>query len=86
MELLENYCEEDQKNIMATLNVVQARGWSAHNDDQYQFHIILGGHIRVKEARIKELENDFQKYTDENNQKLKDCKDLKESLRNERGN
>ena len=53
MELLENYCEEDQKNIMATLNVVQARGWSAHNDDQYQFHIILGGHIRVKEARIK---------------------------------
>lgn len=52
MELLENYSEEDQMNIMATLNVVQTRGWSAQMDDKYQFHIIPGEHIRGNEARI----------------------------------
>ena len=84
MELLGNYCEEDQKNIMATLNVVQNRGWSAHTDDQYQFHIILGAEIRANEERIKELENYCEQSTDENNQKVKDNKDLKEKLGHER--
>ena len=84
MELLEKYNAEDQENIMATLNVVQARGWSPTNDDQYQFHMILGAHIRVKEARIKELEKDLEKTIDESNQKLKECKDIKHELKQER--
>ena len=84
MELLENYNAEDQENIMATLNVVQARGWSPHNDDQYQFHIILGGHMRVKEARIKELEKELEKTIDKNKQNVKDFYDLKENLQQER--
>ena len=71
MELLTDYSEEDQNNIMATLNVVQTSGWSAKNDDQYQFHIILGRKLRVHEERVKELENDCEKANDENNQKGK---------------
>ena len=53
MEFLEEYNEEDRKSIMATLNVVQSRGWSAQTDDPYQFHIILGGNIRDNEMKIK---------------------------------
>jgi predicted RNase H-like nuclease (RuvC/YqgF family) len=62
----------------------QNRGWSAHTDDQYQFHIILGANIRANEERIKELENYCEQSTDENNQKVKDNKDLKEKLGHER--
>ena len=69
---------------MATLNVVQCRGWSAKTDDQYQFHIILGGNTRDNEMKIKQLENDIEKTIDENKQNLKDLKDLKENLRQER--
>ena len=36
------YAEEDKQNIMATLIVVQEKGWSPKNTDQYQFHIVLG--------------------------------------------
>ena len=84
MEFLEEYSEEDRNSIMATLNVVQSRGWSAKTDDQYQFHIILGGNIRDNEMKIKQLEYDIEKTIDENNQNLKDLKDLKENLRQER--
>ena len=65
MEFLDDYSEEDGKSIMATLNVVQSRGWSAQTDDQYQFHIILGSAIRCYESKIEQLENYLEKTVDE---------------------
>ena len=84
MELLDNYSVEGQKNIMAEITVVQIIGWSTKNNDQYQFHIILGRNVRVNEGIIKELKKDCEKAIKENNQKVKDFKDLKENLRIER--
>ena len=84
MEFLDDYSEEDAKSIMATLNVVQSRGWSAQTDDQYQFHIILGSAIRCYESKIEQLENDLEKTVDESHQNFKDFKDMKDELRQER--
>ena len=84
MEFLDDYSEEDAKCIMATLQVVQSRGWSPKTDDQYQFHIILGSAIRFYELKIEQLEKDLEKTVDEANQKLKDFKDIKDELREER--
>jgi hypothetical protein len=83
MVLFKNYSEEDQMNIMTTLNVIQTRGWSAKTDDQYQFHIMLGNHNRGNEERMKEIKNYCKKAMNESNQKLKDYKELKEMLRQE---
>ena len=84
MEFLDDYSEEDAKSIMATLNVVQSRGWSAQTDDQYQFHIILGSAIRCYESKIEQLENNLEKTVDESHQNFKDFKDMKDELRQER--
>jgi chromosome segregation ATPase len=84
MEFLDDYSEEDAKCIMATLQVVQSRGWSPKTDDQYQFHIILVSAIRCYELKIEQLEKDLEKTVDEANQKLKDFKDIKDELRLER--
>ena len=84
MEFLDNYSEEDGKSIMATLQVVQSKGWSATTDDQYQFHIILGSAIRCYELKIEQLEKDLENTVDETNQKIKEFKDMKNELRQER--
>ena len=86
MELLDKYDDEDKKDIMATLNVVQKNGWSANNSDQYQFHIILGSELRSQESKIKQLESDLEALDDESKQKLKGFTDVKEELRREREN
>ena len=86
MELLDNYDDEDKKDIMATLNVVQKNGWSANNGDQYQFHIILGSELRSQESKIKQLESDLEAHDDESKKRLKAFTDIKEELRSEREN
>ena len=84
MESLGEYSEENQKNIMATLGVVHAMGYSSETDDKYQFHIILGSNIRSRNSNLKQLEDKFEDMTDELNQKVKDVKDLKKNLEQER--
>ena len=76
MEEFKNYSDEDQENILATLTIVQTMGWSAKNDDKYQFHIILGAKVRSQNAKIKQLENEFENKRDENMQYMKELKDL----------
>ena len=76
IEEFKNYSDEDQENILVTLTIVQTMGWSAKNDDKYQFHIILGAKVRSQNAKIKQLENEFENKRDENLQYMKDLKDL----------
>ena len=72
MELLENYSEEDKMNIMANLNVVQTRGWSAQID---QFHIIqklkdykdLKERLSMEKENNDDLENDLKQKDEEIN-------------------
>ena len=84
MESLSNYKEEEQINILTTLNVVQDQGWSATNQDPLQFHIIVGGKITAMEEKIKSLESVLENNEDQNLQKNKNINDLKSELKKER--
>ena len=84
MESMKNYEQEEQVSILATLKVVQGRGWSPENSDPFQFHIILGEYIRAKDVEIKSLESNLEKYEDKANQNEKEIKDLKSEQNNER--
>ena len=86
MEMLDNYSEEDKARITATLKVVQSRGWSTDIADPYQFHITLGANIIESETKRKVLETDLENINDEFNQLLKDFRDMKENLGQEREN
>ena len=86
MEPLKKYKQLEQMNILATLKVVQDKGWSPYDKDPYQFHIILGDKIIAFEENIKSVENDLASCNEENLQKEKSIKDLKYELKNEREN
>ena len=83
MEIMESICkykQEEQVNILATLKVVQDKGWSAENQDPLQFHIILGAKITFLEENIKLLESALENDKEENLQNKKDLKDIKSEL------
>jgi len=86
MKSICNYKQEEQVNILATLKVVQDKGWSAQNQDPLQFHIILGGKITALEENIKSLESVLEDNIEQNLQKDKNIKDLKNELKKEREN
>ena len=86
MKSINNYKEEEQANILATLNVVQGKGWSPENQDPMQFHIILGEKIRESEEKIRYLEDNLDSYKEENLQKEKEIRDLNKELKQERDN
>ena len=78
--MLGNYNDKEQKNIMATLTVVQTNGWSAKNTDQYQFYMILGSKIRSQGEKIEHLEQTVEDLVYEKKQLLKDLDDLSKQL------
>ena len=84
IESMRNYPKEEQVNILATLNVVQGKGWSPENPDPFQFHIILGERIRAQDEKIKSLEEDSKNNEEQDKQKEKDNKDLRNNLQNEK--
>ena len=84
METIQNYPQEEQVRILATLKVVQDRGWSQKNSDPFQFHIILGEKIIALEEKIQSLESVLENNEEQNLQKEKNNKDLTNDLKKER--
>jgi len=76
--------EEEQASILATLKVVQDKGWSPECKDPFQFHIILGEHIRAKEAKLVEVIDVLENIKEQIQQKDKDIKDMKRDMEHQR--
>ena len=77
---MEKYSQDDQASIMATLQVVQSKGWSSSDSDPMQFHIILGEKIRYLEEQL--IEHNYA--MEEMEQKDKTIRDLKDNLEHKR--
>ena len=68
---------------MATLIVVQEKGWSPKNTDQYQFHIVLGEKLRSQMKNVKRLEEQLETLNEKYSQSEKDLSDMKIKLKQE---
>ena len=68
---------------MATLIVVQEKGWSPKNTDQYQFHIVLGEKLRSQMENVKRLEEQLETLNEKYSQSEKDLSDMKIKLKQE---
>ena len=79
------YEREDQLNIITALKVFQAKE-SEPNSDPLQFHICLGEKIRAQESELTALLEELENSKEQNLQKEKAIKDLKNELKQERDN